>query len=115
MRDTPTFASIRNMQNGRRRIVIEFDATDGPPQGRISADGARKWAFHGWMDLTACLEALRPSARAAKSDARVERGLEDVGDRVEDHDEEGAVDRDDHDRPQIQPLQRVRGVLPDAL
>ena len=47
------------MARGGRRIVIELDATEGPPQGRISVDGTGKEAFHGWIDLTARLESLR--------------------------------------------------------
>jgi hypothetical protein len=47
------------MARGSRRVVIELDATDGPPQGRISVDGMQQRAFHGWIDLTACLESLR--------------------------------------------------------
>jgi hypothetical protein len=101
------------MHSGRHRIEIELDATDGPPQGRISVDGAGEEAFHGWIDLTARLESLRQ--RSAEADARVEPGLDDVGDRVQDHDEEGAVDRDRHDRRKIVLLEGPRGELPDAV
>jgi hypothetical protein len=50
------------------RIVIDLDATDGPPHGRISVDGARQHCFYGWMDLTARLESLmrRPVRRAER-------------------------------------------------
>jgi hypothetical protein len=55
-------------------VVIELDATDGPPQGRISVDGSPEQAFQGWIDLTARLESLRkPSPEA---DTRVERDLD---------------------------------------
>jgi hypothetical protein len=40
--------------------VIEFEASGGPPHGRISVDGGLERAFYGWMDLTAQLEALMP-------------------------------------------------------
>jgi hypothetical protein len=54
-------------------VVIELDASGGPPNGMISVDGGRQNAFYGWIDLTAQLEALmtdtgvspiRSSARA---------------------------------------------------
>jgi hypothetical protein len=91
------------MQRGSHRILIDLDETDGPPQGRISVDGSRPEAFQGWIDLTARLESLRRSSPEA--DARVEGGLDEVGDRVQDHDEEGAVDGDRHDRRKIQLLE----------
>jgi hypothetical protein len=47
------------MVRGSHTVVIELDATEGPPQGRISVDGTRQQPFHGWIDLTARLESLR--------------------------------------------------------
>jgi hypothetical protein len=62
------------MPSVSHRVVIELDATDGPPQGRISVDGSPEQAFQGWIDLTARLESLRkPSPEA---DTRVERDLD---------------------------------------
>jgi hypothetical protein len=113
MRGTTTFATLPGMHSGRHTIVIELDDAEGPPQGRISVDGAGEQAFHGWIDLTARLEALRQGS--AEADAGVERGLDDVGDRVQEHDEERAVDRDRHDRAKVQLVERMGGVLPDAL
>ena len=68
------------MHSGRHRVVIELEDAEGPPQGRISVDGAGEQDFHGWIDLTARLEALRQGS--AEADARVEPGLEDVSDRT---------------------------------
>jgi hypothetical protein len=62
------------MHSGSHKVVIELDATDGPPTGRISVDGTGAQTFHGWIDLTARLESLRQ--RSAEADARVERGLD---------------------------------------
>jgi hypothetical protein len=64
------------MSSGRHRVVIEFEAGDGPPHGWISVDGGNQRAFYGWMDLTAHLESLsEPSARPGNPHARVERGV----------------------------------------
>ena len=102
-----------HMQRGSHRILIELDETDGPPRGRISVDESRPQAFQGWIDLTSRLESLRRGS--ADADARVEGGLDDVGDCVQDHDEERAVHRDRHDRREVQLFEGLGGVLPDAL
>jgi hypothetical protein len=79
MRGSATFATLPGMHSGSsHRVVIELEASEGPPQGHISVDGAGEQAFHGWIDLTARLEALRQGSMEA--DARVEPGLEDVSD-----------------------------------
>lgn len=80
MRRSTTFDTLPGMPSGSHRVVIELEASEGPPQGRISVNGAGEQAFHGWIDLTARLEALRQGS--AETDARVEPGLEDVGDRT---------------------------------
>lgn len=77
MRGSTTFATLPGMHGGRHKVVIELEASEGPPQGRISVDGAGEQAFHGWIDLTARLDALRQGS--VETDARVEPGLEDVG------------------------------------
>jgi hypothetical protein len=64
-------------------VVIELDGSGGPPSGLISVAGRRR-IFYGWIHLMAQLQALMP-------DAWVERGMDEVGDRVQDHDEKGAV------------------------
>ena len=77
MRDSATFATLPGMHSGSsHRVVIELEASEGPPQGRISVDGAGEQAFHGWIDLTARLDALRQGSM--QSDSGVQTGLEDV-------------------------------------
>ena len=66
------------MHSGRHRVVIELEASEGPPQGRISVDGAGEQAFHGWIDLTARREALRQGS--VEADAGVQPRVADVGD-----------------------------------
>ena len=39
-------------------MILELEASGGPPQGLIKVDGGRQLAFYGWIDLTARLEAL---------------------------------------------------------
>jgi hypothetical protein len=39
-------------------VVIELDASGGPPNGLIRVDDGGQNAFYGWIDLTARLEAL---------------------------------------------------------
>lgn len=57
-------------------MVIELDASGGPPNGLISVDDGGPTAFYGWIDLTARLEALmtdtgvsalHPAARAGRA------------------------------------------------
>ena len=48
-------------------------------------------------------------------DPRVEGRVEDVDDRVEQHDEEGAEERDDEHRRNVELADRLGGVLPDSL
>ena len=80
MRGSVTFATLPGMHSGSHRVVIELEASEGPPQGRISVDGAGEQAFHGWIDLTARLDALRQGS--TESNSGVQPGLEDVGDRT---------------------------------
>jgi hypothetical protein len=39
-------------------VIIELDASGGPPHGLIRVDGGGQLDFYGWIDLTARLEAL---------------------------------------------------------
>jgi hypothetical protein len=64
------------MTSGRHKVIIEFDAGDGPPRGWISVDGGGQRAFYGWIDLTAHLESLAGrSACPRDAHTRVERGV----------------------------------------
>ena len=58
MRARPSWRTIRGMSSGRHTVTIELDASSGPPHGCISVDGGVQRPFYGWIDLTACLEAL---------------------------------------------------------
>jgi hypothetical protein len=46
-------------------VVIELDASGGPPNGLISVDDGRQNPFYGWIDLTARLEALMTNTRVS--------------------------------------------------
>jgi hypothetical protein len=86
------------MASGRHRVQIELDASGGPPSGLIRIDGGGERSFCGWIHLMAQLEALMP-------DTWVEGGVDQIGDGVQDHDEEGPVERDGHDGREVQLLE----------
>lgn len=76
MRHSAACRTISGMSSGRHTVIIELDASGGPPCGEISVDGGRKRAFYGWIDLSARLEALtRPSSGLPDSHLGVERGM----------------------------------------
>jgi hypothetical protein len=72
----PALRHHLGMSSGRHKVVIEFEAGDGPPRGWISVDGGRQRTFYGWMDLTAHLESLSGlSPGRGDPHARVQRGV----------------------------------------
>ena len=51
MRRAGACGSMAGWHEGAREDrFIELDASEGPRQGRISVDGTRQEAFHGWID-----------------------------------------------------------------
>jgi hypothetical protein len=86
------------MGSGRHTVLIDLGSAGGLPSGTLSIDGGGRKSFCGWINLVAQLATLMP-------DAGVEGGVDQVGDRVEDHDEEGAVERNGHDRREVELLE----------
>jgi hypothetical protein len=98
MRGRTFCRTIGCMESGSHTVVIDLESSSGPPSGLISVDGGHKRTFYGWIHLMSQLEALMP-------DPGVEAGVEQIGGRVQDHDEERAVQGDGHDGGQVELLE----------
>jgi hypothetical protein len=95
MRGRTGCPTIGCMESGSHTVVIDLESSSSPPSGLISVDGGPRRTFYGWIHLMSQLEELMP-------DAGVEGGVDQIGDRVQDHDEERAVQGHGHERREIQ-------------
>src|SRR5215471_2363982 len=82
-----------------------------PSTALTTPSSVRKRTFRSFTSSSlaiACLPGLR------RADTRVKSSVEDVDDRVREHDEDRAVDDRGHDHGQVEPGKRVVGEEPDA-
>ena len=59
-----TWATIAPVTDGAR-LILELDLDLTPIGGRISSDQHPTRQFHGWLELTAAIDAVRTAALTA--------------------------------------------------